>query len=145
MKRNLPLIGISIGGMLLMLGLSGCTGNGPQFTAPQKAGNGKGMLYVYRPSSFIGGGVHYDVKVDNRVIGSMDNGEYMLRALSPGKKVVSAKTEATATLPVTIRKGKMTCVKAGVGIGFFIGRPTLKLVDNTTCLKEIKGTVKSVD
>ena len=145
MKINLPLVGISITGLLVMFGLSGCTGNGPQFTAPQKASKGNGMLYVYRQSRFVGGGMHYDVKVDNHIIGSMDNGEYIARELSPGTKTVSAKTEVTVTTPVVIQKNTMTCVKAGVGFGILVGRPTLKLVDNTTCLKEIKNTVKSVD
>ena len=145
MKLNVSLIGVSITGLLLSFGLSGCTGNGPQFTAPQKASSGKGILYVYRQSRFMGGGVHYDIKVDNHIIGSMDNGEYMVKELSPGVKNISAKTESTVVLPVTMQKNKMTCVKAGIGIGFFVGRPSLKLMDKTTCLKEIKATKKSTD
>jgi len=145
MKQNIQMVNLSIVGVLLAIGLSGCTGNGPQFTAAKQPTKGKGILYVYRPSSLMGAGMHYDVKVDNKVIGSMDNGEYMSIELSPGRKTVSATTESTTTLPVVIQKGKMTCVRAGIGFGVVVGRPTLEHVDNVTCLKEIKDTKKSTD
>jgi hypothetical protein len=145
MKQNFGLIGLSVGGLILAISLSGCTGNGPQFTSVQQPKHGKGILYVYRPSSLMGAGMHYDVKVNSHVIGSMDNGEYMSKELSHGQKVVSATTESTTTLPVNIQKGKMTCVRAGIGFGVLVGRPTLEHVDNNTCLKEIKDTVKSID
>jgi len=136
---------LSLSGLILLIGLSGCTGNGPKFKAPEQPNRGKGMLYVYRPSSLIGAGMYYDIKIDNQVIGSMDNGEYIVKELSPGRKIVSAATESTVTVPVTIQKNKMTCVRAGITIGIVVGRPTLEYVDNNICLKEIKGTKKSID
>lgn len=145
MKLNLSLIGTTVTATLLVFAMSGCAGNGPQFTKHEKPKNGNGILYVYRPSSLMGAAMYYDVKVDNKVIGTLDNGEYIKKELRPGKKIIAATTESTVSLPVTIQKNKMTCVKAGIGFGVVVGRPTLELVDQATCMKEIKGTKKSID
>ena len=40
-----------------------------------------------------------------------------------------------------IKKGETYCVKGGVGIGFFVGRPNLEIVDMDMCKKEIVETI----
>ncbi len=148
MKFNLSLITTGIIGATLVIGFTGCGAKGKQFSGFKTPEKGKGMVYVYRPSSFIGGGVYYDVKNQNNndeVIGTLRNGGFISKEMTPGKKTLWAKTEATSTVPVEVKANEIVCVKGGVGFGFLAGRPDLKNVDKSTCELEIKDTQESTD
>ncbi|MDL0089138.1 hypothetical protein [Campylobacter gastrosuis] len=45
---------------------------------------------------------------------------------------------------IETKPNEIYCVKGGVGIGFFVGRPQLKAVDLETCQKEIIETRSSL-
>ena len=145
MRINRKTIGMSLLSIGLMIAISGCSATGSKFVKPKAPTKNKGMLYVYRPSSLFGAGMYYDVRVDGKVIGTVRNGGYIAKELSLGKKTLSAKTEAVTSIPIIIRKNQTTCVKAGIGLGVLVGRATLKVLDNATCFKEIKGTKQSFD
>jgi hypothetical protein len=134
-------------GMLLLA--SGCATRQP---IPQgvhdgelkKPGNGKGMLYVYRPSSFIGGGVYYDIhdsSQNDKVLGTITSGSVIEAELPPGPRKIWAKTESKPAIPLTIQAGKTECVEAGVSMGILVGRPSLKKADLNKCRQEIKQII----
>jgi hypothetical protein len=105
---------------------------------------GKGMLYVYRPSSFIGGGVYYDIHdsaQNDKVLGTITSGSVVEAELPPGPREIWAKTEAKTTIPVTIQAGKTECIEAGVSMGILVGRPSLKKVSLEKCRQEVKRIV----
>ena len=137
-------------GVFAAMLLGGCAGNQPMPQAVQngklkKAKPGKGMLYVYRPSSFIGGAVYYDVHdgaQKDKVLGTIVSGSVIASELKPGTHEIWAKTEAKVGVPVSIRSGTTQCVKAGVGMGLFIGRPELQKIDLQTCRYDIKKIVE---
>jgi len=135
-------------GLSLAVVFTGCGAKGKQFSGFQLPEKGKGMVYVYRPSSFIGGGVYYDVKNqnnNNEVIGTLRNGGFFSKQMSPGKKILMAKTESTETVPVNVVANEIVCVKGGVSMGILVGRPDLVAVTNSTCEVEIKETSESYD
>ena len=148
MKINLSLVTTGILGLSLVIGLTGCGAKGKQFSGFKTPEKGKGIVYVYRPSSFIGGGVYYEVKNKNNndeVIGTLRNGGFISKQMLPGQKVLWAKTESTTTVPVTVKANEIVCVKGPVGMGFLVGRPDLKNIDKQTCKLEIKETQESIE
>lgn len=141
---------------LLVMGLSsaflllGCSAKGPKFSEVEKIEKGKSVVYVYRPSAFVGGGVTYDVhakKSDGSdvVIGNLKSGGYLKYKTKPDEIEFWAKTESKSSVTIDAQANKMYCIKGEVGIGFFIGRPHLRIVDNALCMKELKDTSLSVD
>ncbi|MCD4757821.1 MAG: DUF2846 domain-containing protein [Arcobacteraceae bacterium] len=148
MKINLSLVTTGIIGVTLALGFTGCGAKGKQFMGFKTPTEGKGMVYVYRPSSFIGGGVYYDVKNknnDDEVIGTLRNGGFISKEMTPGKKILWAKTEATSTVAVYVKENDIVCIQGTVNMGLLVGRPDLKNVDKAVCEIEIKDTQESIE
>ena len=148
MKNNLSLITTVIVGAILIVGFSGCSAKGKQFSGFKTPEKGKGMVYVYRPSGFIGGGVYYDVKNqtnNDNIIGTLRNGGFIYKEMTPGKKILWAKTEAKHEVPVNVKENEIACIKGGVGFGIIVGRPELINVDKSICEVEIKETHASID
>lgn len=126
---------------------TGCGAKGQQFTEFAKPKSNQGLVYVYRPSSFVGGGVYYDIHVTNEttpdfIAGELVNGSYIEIDVPVGESEIWGKTEAKSSVTVDVNEGDIQCVKGGVGIGFIVGRPHLEIVDMATCEKEIVGTKK---
>lgn len=137
-----------ISSMVCTVIFSGCGAKGQQFTQFNQPKLDKGMLYVYRPSSFLGGGVFYDVHNTNQqnndlVIGELRNGGYIEAEVSVGENEIWGQTEAKSSVTIDIKKGETYCVKGGVGIGLLVGRPHLSIVDLNTCKAEILETRKA--
>lgn len=98
----------------------------------------KALVYIYRPSSFIGGGVYYDVKANGKVATTLYNGGYYPYVAEPGEIEFSAKTEATASVTIDAKSGQTHYIKGGVGVGFVVGRPRLRVVTANIAEQEIK-------
>ena len=141
-KTTLAGLIVSVGAVLF---LSGCGASGQQFSQFATPKQDRGLVYVYRPSSFVGGGVYYDIHVTNPsnpdfIAGELVNGSYVQIDIPSGDSEIWGKTESKSSVTLDIKKGETYCVKGGVGIGFIVGRPNLEVVDMTTCQTEIVET-----
>ncbi len=96
-----------------------------------------GLVYIYRPSSFVGGGVSYDVKVGETVITTLYSGGYYPYFAKPGELELWAKTEAKSAVTLDVKAGEVYYVKGTVGVGFLVGRPHLIVVPASVGEKEI--------
>jgi ethanolamine utilization microcompartment shell protein EutL len=96
-----------------------------------------GLVYVYRPSSFIGGGVSYDVKVGETPITTLYNGGYFPYFSSPGEIEFWAKTESRSAVTLDVKAGETYFVKGTVGLGILVGRPHLMVMSPETAVAEI--------
>jgi len=105
----------------------------------------KSLIYVYRPSGFIGGCVHYDVYAGQEKICNLVQGGYCQYFGAPGEIEIWGETESKGTLTVDSKVGQITYVKAGVGMGFFVGRPNFTVVDTVLGGTEIKECKLSID
>jgi hypothetical protein len=112
----------AVAGLALM---SGCATTGPAFTKVENIPAGKGLMYIYRPASFKGAAVSYDVHVKDKVVTNLKNGGYFPYFAEPGENEVWAKTEAKSSVTVDVKPGQTYYVKGGVRMGFAIGRPDL--------------------
>ena len=79
-----------VAGVVLSIGLTGCAAQGPKFSGYDKPKQNKGLLYVYRPSSFGAGGKDYFAydEGNKKLIGVLENGSYLKYNTSPGKKSI---------------------------------------------------------
>lgn len=118
--------------------LSACGSLGHKFDGLQKPASDEALIYYYRPSKFIGGGVYYDVEENKEVVTTLYNGGYYLHRTTPGEKHVEASTEGKSELFFTAEKGKTYFVRGKVNVGVLMGRPSLRLVPEEKALKEIQ-------
>jgi len=123
---------------LLFLGLlSGCASLGPVYQEADLVPEDKGLVYIYRPSSFVGGGVSYDVKVGETPVTTLYNGGYYPYLSAPGEVEFWAKTESRSAVTLDVKVGETYFVKGTVGVGLIVGRPHLTVVPNETGFQEI--------
>ncbi len=146
-KNNLALL---IGSISATFVFTGCGAKGEKFGSFKTPSENNSMLYVYRPSSFVGAGVYYDIHTNNNkkdeIIGTLRNGGFIEKEITPNENLeVWAKTEAKSSVSFDIKPNETYCVKGGVGVGLLVGRPNLEIVDKALCEKEIIDTQKSFE
>jgi len=124
--------------LLSLLLLTGCASLGPVYSKVDKIPDNAGLVYFYRPSSFVGGGVSYDIKNGDTVITTLYNGGYYPYFSAPGEKEFWAKTESKSSITLDVKTGQTYYVKGEVGVGFFVGRPHLMVVAPEIAEKEIE-------
>lgn len=131
---------VIVGSSLLLVALlSGCASLGPAYQIVEAIPPEKGLVYIYRPSSFVGGGVSYDVKVGENPIITLYNGGYYPYFSAPGEVEFWAKTESKSAVTLDVKAGETYFVKGTVGVGLLVGRPHLTVVDNGIGAVEIAG------
>jgi hypothetical protein len=101
--------------------------------------SGKSLIYVYRESAFIAGGVKHKLQLDGKPIGEMIQGGYMVLEVVPGKHTLVARAENDAILNSTLEPGKNYYVKQELSDGLGLrSRTTLKIIPEETAKEEIK-------
>jgi hypothetical protein len=118
--------------------LNGCVALGPEFKKIETFPENKGIVYIYRPDSFIGGGVAYDVKVGNTPITTLYNGGYYPYFSEFGEIEFWAETETKSSVTLDVKPNQSYYIKGTVGIGFLIGRPHLIVVAPEVAKNEIE-------
>ena len=89
------------------------------------------LLHFYRPGSMMGMAISYDLHLEDEVVFRVKNkSKTTLKITSEGLKTVWAKTETRTELPVDIQLGHEYFIHCGLGMGAFVGRPRLEIVDN---------------
>lgn len=145
MKKNLQLQ-LGLGLVLGTIFFSGCASSTVPFTEFKKPNNNESVLYIYRPSKFVAGGMDYTLtnKTTNEELGELENGTYLEKTVKPGKIVIYGKYNFLKNneIEIDIEPNKVTCIKSY--IGGFIQNVQFEKVDLETCKKEILETKKIV-
>lgn len=115
----------------------GCTTSGPAFEAVGAVPQGKALVYIYRPSGFIGAGVRYHVAARGERIVYLTPGGYFPYIAEPGEIEFWAKTEAKETITTDLEPGATYYLKGSVGIGVAVGRPRFEFVDASRGAREV--------
>jgi len=112
--------------------------HGPSFVKEEKIPEQKGLVYLYR-KGLSGALLVPVISCNGKTFVSLKSGCYYPYFADPGKNFFSAQTESYTQVSVDVEPGKTYYVRLRVGIGFFVGRPHLILVDEEKGAKEIKG------
>lgn len=120
----------------LLFVLGGCAAKGQKFE-PVQAPADKGIVFVYRDPGFVGSGVFYDVYAGQEVICSLVQGGYCQHLAAPGELEIWGKTESKSSVTINVEAGKASYVKAGVRMGFLVGKPYFEEVPASTGASEI--------
>jgi len=124
--------------LVSILALSSCATLGPAYQKVEKIPKDMGLVYIYRPRHFGGGGLTYDVKVGEDVIVSLYNGGYYPYFAKPGATEFWAKTETKSSVSLVVKPGRTYYIRGTVGFGLLIGRPHLEIVPPSVGEKEIR-------
>ena len=90
------------------------------------------VFNVYRYGG-AGALVGYDLYLGESVICRVQNNyKTTLHIKEDGLNTLWAKTEAKAEVPIDVKIGKTYYLRCGIGMGAFVGRPKLELVDYKT-------------
>jgi hypothetical protein len=117
--------------------ITGCASLGPVYSKVDKIPDNSGLVYFYRPSAYLGGGMSYDVKTGETVITTLPNGGYYPYFSAPGEKEFWAQTESKSSVTLDVKAGKTYYIKGEIGVGFLVGRPHLMVVAPEIAEKEI--------
>lgn len=78
---------------LLAAVLSACSAGGPEFTAPP-APSDKAVIWLFRPSTVVGGGNTDHIAINRRHVVSLDIGEYHAAEVDPGPVTIEFRQTA---------------------------------------------------
>ncbi len=125
--------------IIFVFSLTGCATLGPVYQKVEKIPENTGVVYIYRPSGFVGGGVAPSLYTDKgkTYLAKIYPGGYFPYFAKPGEVDLSAATEAESSVTLDIKPGQIYYVKLTIGIGFFVGRPHLTIVSPDIGEKEI--------
>lgn len=118
--------------------IAGCSASGPAFTPLDPIPFGKGVVYIYRTPSFVGGGVYGTVSANKKPLTKIKNGGYFPYVSDPGKVHFEVSTEATNEADVTVETGREKYLKTMVGMGMFVGHLKFSEVSQEIGKKEIR-------
>ena len=133
--------------IVLLLMFTGCASNvqpalqskqntSKQFITYKNASN----IYLYRSSSFVGGGLNFLAMSDGKYVGRTGGGTYLNWKVKPGKHIIQSNgLESTASITINAQAGKNYYIHEAAGLGFLAGRPILKLSSEAKAKKSIKG------
>ncbi|MDC7217994.1 MAG: hypothetical protein PQJ28_03120 [Spirochaetales bacterium] len=96
-------------------------------------------LNVYRYSG-AGALVNYDLHLGDSTICRVKNKfKTSIQITKEGMNTIWAKTESKAEIPIDIEMGRTYYIRCGIKIGFFVGQPSLELVDYSTGKNEFES------
>ena len=107
-----------------------------EFQAPE----GKGSVYLYRTGRAVGAAGQLLVKVNGNDAGGTGPGSFFKWDLSPGLYTfLSSTAESSATIQVEVNAGELYFIRQDARLGLSAGRVTMKQVDSTQGIKEVKN------
>lgn len=127
----------TLGAAWLLALCLGCATSGPAFQPVSEIPPDKALVYIYRPSGFIGGGVRYHVSAGVERIVYLKPGGYFPYLAEPGETEFWGMTEARETITNDLEPGRTYYLKGSVGIGIAIGRPRFEFVDEERGAREV--------
>ena len=94
------------------------------------------LIYYYRPSRFLGSGVHYTVEENGKPVTKLYNGGYYPALTTPGQKTIKA---GSSTVSFFAERGRTYFIRGKEHMGLFIYHPSIKLVPNSKAWREIQN------
>lgn len=126
--------------------LTGCAKkiypNGEDFSDFQKPIKNSSIIYIYTLQERTGHEMIF-INEDKKdyLIGDLVSKSYSIAEVGADKEIkIWAETESIESITIDTEAGKIYCIKADIGGGIRIYRPTFEQVDLETCKAEISKT-----
>jgi hypothetical protein len=124
----------------LMIFLAGCATSGKTFSETSATFSapapGNGRIYLYRTAIF-GAAIQPSVTVNDVVVGSAVARGFFYVDRPAGDYRISASTEVTRTLSLSLAQGQVRYVRLAMGLGFFVGHVIPELVEDSEAIPQI--------
>jgi len=105
-------------------------------------GSGFALLHVYRPGG-AGALIRFDLHLGDSVIGRVSNNwKETIKIDKDGLNTLWVRTETKTELPIHIQLGNEYYIRCSMGMGVFVGRPILEIVDNTIGRMEFRAVAQ---
>ncbi len=99
----------------------------------------KGVVYLFRPGRAVGAAKQTQIKVNGMDAGGTGPGTFFKWELKPGPYTFSCFTsESSAILELDVKAGEQYFLRQDTRLGVSGGRVTLKQVNESTGMQEIK-------
>lgn len=100
------------------------------------------LLYFYRPSSYVGAIIAYNIHLNDSMVGRIYNGsKFAVKVYNEGAANIWTRTEARRELHPNIKFGKAYFIRCGVKMGVLVGQPDMNIVDPEQGLEEYNSVV----
>jgi len=80
--------------LLILTILTACGATGPTYQSLDLTTPENSVIYIYRPSHFVGAASYPEITLDEKHLGSLKNGGYLVKEISPGKHKLTTKGNA---------------------------------------------------
>ena len=135
--------------LALMIFLEACGAYGKRFTNLDLVEDKKGVLYIYRPTRLLHGGTWPTINIDGQKVGSLKNGGYLVKEISPGKHVVEITgnifiggwMHRSFEVPIDIDAGEYSFLRIWLGGAELHGTPGMYSVLADVHVKEVPKEV----
>ncbi len=94
--------------------------------------DGKGQIVFFRPSTFRGAAVWFNVRENGAALGKLSNGRYFVDVVDPGPHVFTAATENHDVLRLEVDSGETLYVRGSISMGLLVGEANLSPSDAAT-------------
>lgn len=127
--------------LLALLWLQGCAATGPKGSelgaTLGAVPAGYARLVLFRSSGMLGAAVQPEILVDGQVVGTSKPGGFFVADVGPGKRVISASTEAASRLELDVLAGRTYYVRSAISMGLMVGRIALTEEGAVTAREEL--------
>lgn len=133
----------SAAALMVLMWLQGCAATGP--TGSELGAKldavpaGYGRVVLFRSSGMMGAALQPDLLIDGQVVGSSKPGGFVYADVGPGKRVISASTEAAARLELEVLAGRTYYVRSAISMGLVVGRIALTEEGQVTAREELSS------
>jgi len=94
-------------------------------------------VYFYRGGQVAGFAISYDVKHENKAIGTVGVNSVVMYRAKPGAQIFKANTEGESSVHLNLEAGKTYFVECGIAAGALAGRPTFRQTFSEVARKKI--------
>ncbi len=98
------------------------------------------ILNIYRPSSYTGSLIGYNLHMNDSVIcRAKNNSRNEIKVYKEGKTTIWAETEARDSVVIDVKFGEEYFIKCTIRMGALVGEPVLVLMDKQVGRQESEG------